>query len=1176
MQRMLSFMLVLLMMFALSAGAVAETSPSSSSSSEVEKSPSSSSSSEAEKSPSSSSSSEAEKSPSPSSTSEAEKTPSSSSSSKAEIQPLGGIVLQSLPPAGDFNAEDKVDSIGDQVYLMNESGVLEKADASLTYYSSSVYYPLLTSSSKIANKIDAVSNVVVDISDLSGSGVQASIVKKKHHIDGVGQDGYFIVIEMIEPGSANVVLNATLKVTKNTEDAGGQWNFNLECQIANLTFAYPKMSDMVIRATPQLFDSSVASGDFVFSTDAAGVTFSVNATGQTPVVLQFNTQYQSYIASDYVYANLDFYNFKQAVFLHEGTLVIPAKSGSFLYQETDGVEVPPTGSYSYDSAKSAFVIKTNTLKTYIVSDAKLTLGGESSATKPIASIGDCYYATDSSGVVRKSTENSTYMIDSQKIYIPLYAAGSALIDEPQAVKNMAINLDLKLGGYDYSASFASAQTDLSGTTQAAYFIMLSPGNNTPFLQDTVPVSLTVEHYSDPSIFSTTRDLSLTVGYPVVKFAVTATPTVFATGGLGGGMQAILLDGPDNVYILADLTGVNSVTLAYDELPRTIASQNPAASPRFYNVTAELPAAAQQSAKLYIKENMGTYMYRLDGQNPVILAYQYDQCAGALLIKGAYAGSFIASNAQNIVEDGTPALGRVAGLGDSYYYSYNNVVLKDLKALFVVPGNLVFVPLLTANSQPVTQPDAVSDIKMGTSFAVGRDLIESIGIARMYSNLFDPAGQYSYFIMIKTKSTISTSDNDVSFKMWLFKNVPANASGYNYSFGIETNHNLDVHHSYAANLQIKIYPQIYKLQELTTSDEQLENCTFTLEKNADITYTVNCVGQGNVLLTANMVTDAAVQSKYPSATLHFLNGYGSAFNKIGQLRFAASLGGYLYKVGTDGALSRLTTTYDSTTQTYAYATRTIDRYVVSNIDLFPISTGGSSGGSSGGGSSGGSSGGGSHGGGGGGGGGSRVSSAASATPAQPSVPVTQPLTAAQAASSFDAALAGARAAGSAAAGIQLVNMDTLPLEVLQNLTQRSLSAGVTSTIFADYVVDNAIMARIYIEPSKMQKPISVAARLDDTAIAPAKNMFTNFFNNKMAYMQLGQVGDYGTTISIAAKINLTGMDATQLHFYSYDTTTNSYTTITAPNSWIDVAGYVHFDTSFGGYIIISEGPLTLRG
>ena len=75
---------------------------------------------------------------------------------------------------------------------------------------------------------------------------------------------------------------------------------------------------------------------------------------------------------------------------------------------------------------------------------------------------------------------------------------------------------------------------------------------------------------------------------------------------------------------------------------------------------------------------------------------------------------------------------------------------------------------------------------------------------------------------------------------------------------------------------------------------------------------------------------------------------------------------------------------------------------------------------------------------------------------------------------------------------------------------------------------------------------------------------------MRVIYLDQRTDWGQPVNIAARVDLTGMDTKNLHFYSYDKAANSYRRIEKLAYWIDTNGYLRFATGYAGDIIVSEG------
>jgi hypothetical protein len=63
------------------------------------------------------------------------------------------------------------------------------------------------------------------------------------------------------------------------------------------------------------------------------------------------------------------------------------------------------------------------------------------------------------------------------------------------------------------------------------------------------------------------------------------------------------------------------------------------------------------------------------------------------------------------------------------------------------------------------------------------------------------------------------------------------------------------------------------------------------------------------------------------------------------------------------------------------------------------------------------------------------------------------------------------------------------------------------------------------------------------------------------------------VSIAIKTTATSVE--NLVLYSYDRATNTYTMIRNPGCWIDANGYLHFNTTLAGDIIVSNGALAAK-
>ena len=59
------------------------------------------------------------------------------------------------------------------------------------------------------------------------------------------------------------------------------------------------------------------------------------------------------------------------------------------------------------------------------------------------------------------------------------------------------------------------------------------------------------------------------------------------------------------------------------------------------------------------------------------------------------------------------------------------------------------------------------------------------------------------------------------------------------------------------------------------------------------------------------------------------------------------------------------------------------------------------------------------------------------------------------------------------------------------------------------------------------------------------------------------------VRITVKVDLSKLNTENLNFFAYDKESNTYVKLTEPKYQIDANGYLHFDTSVGGDVIITD-------
>lgn len=187
------------------------------------------------------------------------------------------------------------------------------------------------------------------------------------------------------------------------------------------------------------------------------------------------------------------------------------------------------------------------------------------------------------------------------------------------------------------------------------------------------------------------------------------------------------------------------------------------------------------------------------------------------------------------------------------------------------------------------------------------------------------------------------------------------------------------------------------------------------------------------------------------------------------------------------------------------------------------------------------------------------------------PASKPVTSAEATKAVNAAISTASAKNSKTAEVRFVNATVIPAQVLANIAATAKKSGMNAIIHADTLVNGVVVTRLYIDPAqyKLTGDLQLSAVIDPKDI---KAKFDKYFSSNVQIVSLSQEGSLGMEVSVAAKINTTGMNVKNLKFYSYDAKTNKYQPITMTNCFIDNVGYLHFTTTTGGNIVISDTAL----
>ena len=201
-------------------------------------------------------------------------------------------------------------------------------------------------------------------------------------------------------------------------------------------------------------------------------------------------------------------------------------------------------------------------------------------------------------------------------------------------------------------------------------------------------------------------------------------------------------------------------------------------------------------------------------------------------------------------------------------------------------------------------------------------------------------------------------------------------------------------------------------------------------------------------------------------------------------------------------------------------------------------------------------------------------AASAVTGTAAASISTPATQASATRAISQAVSKARANGSNSAEAIMQNVSVVSASILESMASEARKSGVNAYLSVDPMKNGIVDVRVRI-------PVSAAARLgrdvnmasvDNTAV---KARFNRYYSNRLDVVALAQNGSFGVPASVAARLALGNANAADLHFYSFNAATNSYQEMVQTGAFIDVNGYLHFNTELGGYIVISVGALELK-
>ena len=164
-------------------------------------------------------------------------------------------------------------------------------------------------------------------------------------------------------------------------------------------------------------------------------------------------------------------------------------------------------------------------------------------------------------------------------------------------------------------------------------------------------------------------------------------------------------------------------------------------------------------------------------------------------------------------------------------------------------------------------------------------------------------------------------------------------------------------------------------------------------------------------------------------------------------------------------------------------------------------------------------------------------------------------------------------------VKVKNAGSITPAALKSMRLTTESSGGKARLLADSTApDGKVTARLYIDPAKsfyVDKEIKLGVSVEQKDVKKTQATFEKHFDNRVSVVHFEHQGTFGMNIDAAVKVNLTGLDTGNLMFYSYDPATNRYAPIKSSNAYVDENGFLHFTTSIGGDLVITDKPLAPR-
>jgi len=241
---------------------------------------------------------------------------------------------------------------------------------------------------------------------------------------------------------------------------------------------------------------------------------------------------------------------------------------------------------------------------------------------------------------------------------------------------------------------------------------------------------------------------------------------------------------------------------------------------------------------------------------------------------------------------------------------------------------------------VEKVDAVNGVRINQTWDVGEDWVSKVELVK---KKFEIGGGYEYFLAVTFKgAATATATQDVVGEIVIKDTTGKNkinrnndtTGGTGETNKLMVNVELKYANPAAGNVSataatVTDGARRFDFKDGGMEDEEFE---FSFADWGSATFTVNTVGQGDLILKATASYNTEIGALYPEANLDFFNGNGVSFNKTGEMYIPADEGSFIYELKNGVLVAIAGAEYDEYDEGFYFKTRTLGTYVISDIAL----------------------------------------------------------------------------------------------------------------------------------------------------------------------------------------------------------------------------------------------------